>query len=286
MADTEPDRRPRRVVPRFHYELLACGVSGHELIGTDAAQLRPQDAVIARDGGDGLRWHRCVRCDSWVPIPAPAQPGREFVPDHAEIEVPLRGKALRDKIVLRVIAVDRAFHFVILAVLAVAIFLFIGHESQLRDRVFRVLADLQGALGGPKTPQGTGVLHDVRHLFTIESGTLTKIGIVVSLYALLEGAEAVGLWYGKRWAEYLTFIATALLLPVEVYELSERFSVLKILTLIINLAVVVYLLLAKRLFGLRGGGAAEEAQREADSGWPALERTSPTGAAPAAAAQE
>jgi uncharacterized membrane protein (DUF2068 family) len=280
MAD--PAQRPRRFVPRFHYELLACGVGGHELIGTDAAQLRPQDAVVVRDGADGLRWHRCVRCDSWIPLAVPAEPARGFVPDHEEIEVPLRGKALRDKIVLRVIAVDRAFHFVLLAILAVAIFLFIAHENELRDRVFRVLADLQGALGGPTTPQGSGVLHDIRHLFTIESGTLTKIGIVVSFYAVLEGAEAVGLWYGKRWAEYLTFIATALLLPVEVYELTERFSALKVLTLVINLAVVVYLLLAKRLFGLRGGGAAEEAQREADSGWPALERTAPSGtAAPA-----
>jgi uncharacterized membrane protein (DUF2068 family) len=281
MADPAPARRPRRFVPRFHYELLACGVGGHELIGTDAATLRPQDAVVVRGDDGGVRWHRCVRCDSWVPLDVPAQPTREFVPDHDEIAVPLRGKALRDKIVLRVIAVDRAFHFVVLGVLAVAIFLFIAHENQLRDRVFRVLADLQGALGGPRTEQGSGVLHDIRHLFTIEAGTLTKIGIVVSFYALLEGAEAVGLWYGKRWAEYLTFLATTLLLPLEVYELTERFSVLKILTLVINLAVVVYLLLAKRLFGLRGGGAAEAAEREADSGWPALERTSPGGTAPA-----
>lgn len=284
MADSDLPglQRPRRFVPRFHYELLACGVSGHELIGTDVAQLRPQDAVVVRAGDGGVRWHRCVRCDSWLPLQAPAAPTQEFVPAREEIAVPLRGKALRDKIVLRIIAVDRAFHFVILAVLAVAIFLFIAHENELRDRVFRVLADLQGALGGPKTPQGSGVLHDVRHLFTIESGTLTKIGIVVSFYAVLEGAEAVGLWMGKRWAEYLTFLATTLLLPVEVYELTERFSALKIITLIINLAVVVYLLLAKRLFGLRGGVAAEHAARDADSGWPALERTSPGVAAPVA----
>jgi uncharacterized membrane protein (DUF2068 family) len=283
MADSPlpgTQKHPRRFVPRFHYELLACGISGHELIGTDVARLRPQDAVVVREGEDGVRWHRCVRCDSWLPLEAPVGPAREFVPDHEEIVVPLRGRALRDKIVLRIIAIDRAFHFVLLAILAVAIFLFVAHENELRDRVFRVLADLQGAFGGPRTEQGHGVLHDIRHLFTIESGTLTKIGIVVAFYALLEGAEAVGLWYGKRWAEYLTFLATTLLLPLEVYELTDRFSVLKVLTLLINLAVVVYLLLAKRLFGLRGGGAAEEAQREADSGWAALERTAPSGRAP------
>jgi len=36
-----------------------------------------------------------------------------------------------------------------------------------------------------------------------------------------------------------------------------------------------YLLFAKRLFGLRGGGRAETAERDRDSGWPALERSLP-----------
>jgi len=45
--------------------------------------------------------------------------------------------------------------------------------------------------------------------------------------------------------------------------------------LIINLAVVIYLLLAKRLFGLRGGHRAERARRERSSGWGAIERATP-----------
>ena len=88
-----------------------------------------------------------------------------------------------------------------------------------------------------------------------------------------------GLWRGRRWAEYLTFIATSVLLLPEIYELTETVSPLKIVTLLINLAVVVYLLVAKRLFGLRGGGKAEEAEYERDSGWAALERTDPGRAA-------
>ena len=42
-----------------------------------------------------------------------------------------------------------------------------------------------------------------------------------------------------------------------------------------NLAIVIYLLFAKRLFGLRGGAAAEEALRERDVGLQALERATP-----------
>jgi hypothetical protein len=54
---------PRRYLPRFHWELLPCGVGGHELVGTRSAHLRPDDALIAREI-DGVRWYRCLRCDS------------------------------------------------------------------------------------------------------------------------------------------------------------------------------------------------------------------------------
>jgi hypothetical protein len=83
------------------------------------------------------------------------------------------------------------------------------------------------------------------------------------------------LWFQRRWAEYLTLVATAALLPLEIYELSHTLSPLKLLTFLLNLAIAVYLLFAKRLFGLRGGKAAEAAEREQDAGWPAIERSAP-----------
>jgi uncharacterized membrane protein (DUF2068 family) len=99
------------------------------------------------------------------------------------------------------------------------------------------------------------------------------------LYALLEGAEAVGLWYQQRWAEYLTFLATILLLPLEIYELEHKLSYFKVAALVVNLAVAVYLLLAKRLFGLRGGARVDEERRQEDVGWPALEQSAPPASA-------
>jgi len=51
--------------------------------------------------------------------------------------------------------------------------------------------------------------------------------------------------------------------------------VLKILALIINLAIVAYLLFAKRLFGIRGGGEAERAELDWDREWEALEAVDP-----------
>src|SRR5436190_19989864 len=87
---------PRRFIPRFHYELLVCGVRGHELVGTEAAEVRAEDAAVVRPGAEGERWHRCLRCDSWLPLSAPARPVRRYPPSREEVELPLRGRPLRD----------------------------------------------------------------------------------------------------------------------------------------------------------------------------------------------
>ncbi len=120
-----------------------------------------------------------------------------------------------------------------------------------------------------------GLVGELNKLFSLRSSTLHLVGAGVLGYAVLEGVEAFGLWWQKRWAEYLTLIATALFLPLEVYEIIHKGSPLKVIALIVNLAVVVYLLFAKRLFGIRGGAAAEHAARERDMGWDALERATP-----------
>jgi len=271
--------KPRRFRPTLHYELLVCGISGHELIGTDAAEVQESDRLVVREEG-GLRWYRCVRCDSWLPLAPPSTPARRHVPSRDELELPLRGKALRDKIVLRVIAVDRALHFVILAALAVAVFLIASHEEQLRADFYRILADIQGGVGGgPLQPGHHGLVGRLDELFSLRTGTLQLVGAGLAVLAVVEGAEAVGLWYQQRWAEYLTFIVTTALIPLEIYELTAYVSWFKLTALTVNLAVVVYLLVAKRLFGVRGGYARELAEREHDVGWEALERSTPVAAA-------
>jgi uncharacterized membrane protein (DUF2068 family) len=264
---------PSRFRPRFHYELLVCGLRGHELIGTDARELRPQDKTVARVI-DGVRWHRCLRCDSWLPVPAPSAPARDVPPDADEIDLPPRGKPLRDKIVLRLIAINRALHFVVLGAIAVLIFLFASHRDALRSKAYRVIVDLQTGTGGSRAPTH-GLLHEIERSFSLQTGTIKLVGAVFTVYALVEGIEAFGLWYQRRWAEYLTFIVTTSLLPLEIYELAHKLSPFKLLAFVINVAVVAYLLFAKRLFGLRGGVAAEERERAHDVGWPALERTAP-----------
>ena len=251
-------------------------------MGTDAAELRPEDSLFARDAG-GTRWHRCLRCDSWVALAPPETPTTQHPPDRAHIEVPLRGKALRDKVVLRLIAIDRAFHFLILSLLGVAVLLFASDRTSLRAAYYKVLAALQqGVAGGPVQHSGhVGILHEFDRLFSLSAGRLTEVGLALLAFGVLEGVEAVGLWFMKRWAEYLTFVATTVLLPLEVYEIIHKGTVLKVIGFVINLAVVVYLLYAKRLFGLRGGGAADERERAHDMSWETIERATPKVEVPA-----
>jgi uncharacterized membrane protein (DUF2068 family) len=232
--------------------------------------------VVVRDQGD-LRWYRCLRCDSWVALPPPEAPTRPTPPDRAEIQIPRRGKALRDAVVLRLIAIDRAFHFVILVLLGIAVIAFAANEATLRDDYYRILTDLQGGVaGGPVQNSGhVGILHELDRLFSLRSGALREVGIGLLAFGILEGIEAVGLWLMKRWAEYLTFIATTVLLPLEIYEIIHRGTLLKVIGFIVNVAVVVYLLYAKRLFGLRGGGRADEEARARDMSWEAVEHATP-----------
>ncbi len=274
--------QPRRYRPRLRYELIGCGLNGHELLGTDAAELRPQDDLFARQFG-GLRWYRCLRCDSWLALTPPVSPATRFPPERAEVSPPLRGRPLRDKYVLRLIAVDRLIHFLVLSALAAAIFLFASNKAALNADFTKILNDLQGGLGGPVN-SAHGIVRELQRLFAISTNNLYLLGAAVAVYAALEGTEAVGLWIGKRWAEYLTFVATIVFIPYEVDELTKGVSALKLVTFVINVTIAVYLVWAKRLFGVRGGRRAEDAERERDSGWEAIERATPVpGPAPAPA---
>jgi len=65
-------------------------------------------------------------------------------------------------------------------------------------------------------------------------------------YALVFLIEGTGLLLRKRWAEWFTIAVTGSLLPFEIYELAKGFSVAKVLTLAINIAVVIYLVIRLR----------------------------------------
>jgi uncharacterized membrane protein (DUF2068 family) len=262
-------RRSRKSTrPANRYELFTCAWKGHALVGTDAAYVAEADGAVAREI-DGVRWYHCLRCYDWVARDVPTEAARQKVPDRDEIELPLRGRLLRDRYVLRLIAVDRAIHVAVLSVLAVFIFFVASaHRSLQRD-----YNQIVNAFGGPS--QAHPLLGHFKHLLTISSSHLYEAGVVVVAYGALEATEMVGLWFARRWAEYLTFVATVALIPFEVYELTDSVSTLKIITFIINVAIAAYLLWSKRLFGLNGGQEAEDERLRSAVSWDALDSALP-----------
>ncbi|MBV8519231.1 MAG: DUF2127 domain-containing protein [Acidobacteria bacterium] len=61
-------------------------------------------------------------------------------------------------------------------------------------------------------------------------------------YAALFTTEGIGLWLEKLWAEYLTIIATSSFIPFEIYEIVKEVTALRIAMLVVNVAIVVYLI--------------------------------------------
>jgi uncharacterized membrane protein (DUF2068 family) len=83
-------------------------------------------------------------------------------------------------------------------------------------------------------------------LSILDDRRLKELSIGTFIYAGVFLVEGVGLALKKRWAEYFTIITTSSFLPIEIYEVARRVSGGKILALVINLAVVVYLIVELR----------------------------------------
>ena len=73
------------------------------------------------------------------------------------------------------------------------------------------------------------------------SPRLPLLAIITCCYGALFCVEGVGLLLVKRWAEYLTVFATASFIPLELYEVFKHQSPIKIIILVLNVAIVVYL---------------------------------------------
>jgi uncharacterized membrane protein (DUF2068 family) len=86
----------------------------------------------------------------------------------------------------------------------------------------------------------------------IDAHRLRQISVATFGYSALALTEGVGLLLEKVWAEYLTLILTISFLPWELYELARRPDWFRLSLLLINLAVLwylVWLLRRKKLSG-------------------------------------
>ncbi len=239
-----------------NWSLRGCARHGHVTYAPHEKELRER---LRATTTAGEAW-RCLRCGDFTLGDAQASGPAEDAP------LLLRGPELRDALVLRLLAVERAVRGLLILLLAYGVHRFSNAKASI-SRVFeqdlpllRPLADKLGV-----NLDDSGVVGTIRSLLAARHSTLALVAGGLLAYGMLQMIEAVGLWRLKRWGEYFAVVATSLFLPLEIYELFDRVTVTRIGALTINLAAVIYLLLSKRLFGLRGGKAAYEAKRHSRS---------------------
>src|SRR5690348_4614397 len=83
-------------------------------------------------------------------------------------------------------------------------------------------------------------------LAMVDNHQLKTVSLGSGIYALVNLAEGTGLALQKAWGEYFTILVTASFLPFEIYECFHHFRYVKLAILLINAAVLVYLVVRVR----------------------------------------
>jgi uncharacterized membrane protein (DUF2068 family) len=87
-----------------------------------------------------------------------------------------------------------------------------------------------------------GFVHGIlMRIFRATPKQLKELSVGTFLYAGLFAIEGIGLLLRKRWAEYFTIVTTGGLIPLEIYELAQHFTVPKLVVALVNVLIVWYL---------------------------------------------
>ncbi len=74
-----------------------------------------------------------------------------------------------------------------------------------------------------------------------------KVFFALSLvYAAVRFIEAYGLWRLRAWAEWFGIISGSIYVPVEVYEIFQKPTIFRVLILLVNIGIVIYLISFRR----------------------------------------
>jgi uncharacterized membrane protein (DUF2068 family) len=233
------------------WELVTCALAGHITYAPDEEALANR---LSGKTGLGEVW-RCLRCGEYT-LGDPHGQGRA-----EDAPMTMRGKALRQAIIIRALAIERLFRAVVIGIAAYAVWTFRGARGAIQATLDRDLPIFRAA--GFKVDQMT-VVHELEKALAAKPSTLVLLTLMLAGYALLEVVEGVGLWLLKRWGEYFAVVATSVFLPLEIHDLAKGITMTRVVTFAINVAAVIYLLVSKRLFGLRGGRKAYDEERRGE----------------------
>lgn len=231
------------------WNLKSCSRKGHVTYAPDEPAYR---AKLEASTPLGDAW-RCLRCGTYVL----GDPHGTGPADDAPVL--LRGKALRSAFILRALAIERWGRGVIIALLGIGVFRLKTTQISLQQLFDRDLTSLKPFFDQIHfNVRDSSTVNSIEKVLNAKPSTLNLIAAGLLLYGALQIVEGIGLWSLKRWGEYVAVVGTTLFIPLEIYEIADKATWLKITVFVINVVAVLYLLLSKRLFGVRGGHRAYE----------------------------
>lgn len=242
------------------WSLRSCARNGHLTYRPDEPELA--EALQAKTA-TGTAW-KCLRCGAYV-----QEDPFAFGPAANAPEV-AHASQIRDKFIIRLLGLERGIRGLIVFFVGVAVWQLQISQESLVDHLNEALPLLK-----PFADQigwnmnDSGIIDFLSKLLSTSPHTLSLITLALISYGILQIVEGTGLWFQKRWAEYLAVVATSAFIPLEIFELTHKITVLRAGALVINIGAVIWLLWTKHLFGLNGGAAA--AHDEAVKGRAAIE---------------
>jgi uncharacterized membrane protein (DUF2068 family) len=238
------------------WSLLGCGHAGHITYAPEEAELREQ---LSTRTAWGDAW-QCLRCGTFVT----GQPQATGPADQAPAV--RRGVEIRSALILRFFAVERFARALIFGFFSYLVWRFRNSQESV-EQSFRHELPIWRAL---LRQLGFNIDHSklvglIQHALTLSRTSIMVLAAILAAYALVEVIEGIGLWLVRRWGEYFAMVVTSLGLPYEIYDLAAKVTVTRLVLFAINLALVLYLVITKRLFGVRGGRAAFDAMLRSES---------------------
>jgi uncharacterized membrane protein (DUF2068 family) len=143
------------------------------------------------------------------------------------------GAPVAPKKALRTIALVEAFKGAIVLIIGFGMLSFLGRDADAFAEHLVNRLHLNPA-------------HHYPHVFIQAMADVTDSGLwllagLAALYSIVRFVEAYGLWYHRRWAEWLAALSGGIYVPVEIYEIAHHVSWIKITALVINLLIVAYM---------------------------------------------
>ena len=138
-----------------------------------------------------------------------------------------------DHKVLRPIAVFEAFKGAIVLIAGFGMLSFLGRDADAFAAQLVHRMHLDPANHYPKI--------FIQAMSDLTNTRLWLMAGFAALYAAVRFFEAYGLWHARRWAEWFAALSGSIYVPVEIYELTRRFTWIKTAALVLNLIVVAYM---------------------------------------------